>query len=344
MAAGAGPLRSGAQNSALPSQGAIPARFSPASPEKLTAIFGPETAPVAHFAGVTPEGLRQSLAEAKTRKVILSEQLADRWFAALVSAPGEAESRIVRRFPTWLDLAAFLESTGALVEVRTIGADGARGRRLTSFELAETGTPKPPTLVELIYAPDQGREPVTNRLEFSFHAAARVAQAQRAYSHHRRLQLAALHTLSARDSRGRPNARSQWEAIRDAVNEGALTIEEMPAPPADLADLFAAFEFETDPDNNFLRAVRVFRESEVRRGMLLEAGRDQPALFLQRPGEKSARIAKEMYEETCNEIHSGTARRGGDDSRARDAESKSASGPRDLLHRPLHLHHRPDAA
>ena len=291
LAAGA-PFHCGAQNIALPFQGAIQPRFSPASPEKLTAIFGPETAPIAHFAGLTPESLRQSLADAKTRKVILSEQLADRWFAALVSSPGAEESRIVRRFPSWLDLAGFLESTRALVEVRTIGADGARGRRLTSSELAETEAAQGPRAVDVVYSPHETDEPVTNRLEFSFQAAARVAQAQRAYSHHRRLQLAALQTLSARDSQGRPNARRQWEAIRDAVNEGALSIEEMPAPPANSADLFGAFEFETDPDNNFLRAVRVFRESEIRRGMLREAGADQPVLFLRRPGEKAARIAK----------------------------------------------------
>ena len=292
IAAGAGPARGCAQTIAVPFQGPIQARFSPASPEKLRAIFGPETAPGAHFEGVTPERLRESLADAETRRIILSEQLANRWFAALVSSQGPGESRIVKRFPAWPDLVDFLESTRALVEVRTIGADGARGRRLTSFELAENKTRKPPTAVELIYAPREGDEPVTNRLEFSFHAAARVAEAQRAYSHHRRLQLAALHTLSARDNRGRLNARSQWEAIRDAVNEGALQIKEMPEPPTDSADLFAAFEFETDPANNFLRAVRVFRESEIRKGMAREADRDQPVLFLQRRGEKAPRTVK----------------------------------------------------
>src|SRR5439155_15653457 len=71
-----------------------------------------------------------------------------------------------------------------------------------------------------------------------------------------------------------------------------LLLAEMPARPENAGDLFVAVEYEVDDLNNFTRALRVFRESEIERRIVRDpAGRDVQVVVLKQAGRTSERQA-----------------------------------------------------
>jgi len=248
-----------------------------------------------HFEGTPQEELRRLARASGQYHTLFTEKIQAKWFAALVAEEPERAHSILKTFPTWGSLVEFLENSQALVEVHTYSANGQSGRRLTALELAEwqRKEQKEPTSIRLVYLDADRNDLMTNRLEFSFNAASQASGAQRGYRRHRQLQLAARKALGARDSANRLNALTQWEALNRAVDAGELNLQPMPERPKDPADLFVALEFEVDSESNYLRLVRVFKESEIQQRIVRDQdGRDQPILVLRRAGEQKGEQAR----------------------------------------------------
>ncbi len=205
---------------------------------------------------------------------LVAEKRSGEWFAAMVSLEPATLNAIDGRFATRRGFFDFIEERNPLVEVwawRTDGKteDGVPGKRLTAEQLAQfqNESPAMPTFVTLTFRTgDSGEGPVRRyRVEFGFQVAAEALARTLAYEKSRRLQVAGRRILSARDSRGRLDARSQWEALESARESGTFDLAvPVPRPTGD-TNLFVAFEFAVDADGNLARPVVAFREDDIER-------------------------------------------------------------------------------
>src|SRR5204863_7000659 len=89
----------------------------------------------------------------------------------------------------------------------------------------------------------------------------------------------------ARNAKGLLDATSQWTALQDEVQNHQFPLSEMPPPVTGSKDIFVAFEFEVDEQNNYSKVARIYRDSEVRKAVR----GDTQLLLVRRSGEQSAR-------------------------------------------------------
>ncbi|MGA2864839.1 MAG: hypothetical protein ABSF95_10165 [Verrucomicrobiota bacterium] len=262
--------------------------WNPDVAAKASALFQALPAPAIHYAGLAEAEVRQRLRSEAAYQQLMREKLAGKWFAALVATEGAEPGSIQADFKTWRGLVEFLAEQNALVEVWACGEAGDhKVRRIPAAELAEAKQQRqePPALLTVTYQDRATGQAVSCNLEFGFQAAATVRAANQAYQRHRALQLSARKVLSARNGKGLPDALAQWEALQTEFEQQRLPLAELPPRPKEPRDLFVAFEFAVDEQNNFLNVAGLYRDSEVRKKVIGDA----QVLLLQRAGEKSAR-------------------------------------------------------
>ena len=212
------------------------------------------------------------------------EKLEGHWFAALVDTAGPEPYSIKARFETWQLLVEFLAEQNALVEFWACGEDGDhKVRHIPAAELARLKQQprQKPTSVTVTYQDQSSGKGVSYDLEFGFRAAASVQAADRACQRHRSIQLSAHRVLSARNAKGLPDALSQWAALQAELRQEQLPPFQLPPQPKDARDVFVAFEFEVDDQNNFAQAAGLYRASEVWK----KIHDDTQVLLLHRSGE-----------------------------------------------------------
>src|SRR5439155_15114676 len=195
----------------------------------------------------------------------LREKVQGQWFAALLSTEAGQSCSVQRRFESWKTLLDFLIEREALVEVWAYPQKGGKPRRIPATQLAALKKERreQPTFTTATYRDSATAVPATYRIEFNFKAASDVMAASAGYQRQREMQLAAREVLGVRDAEDKFNALTQWEQLNKAGQAGRLTLAEMPPKPANPRDLFVAFEYEVDSFNNYSKAVRVYRESEI---------------------------------------------------------------------------------
>lgn len=224
----------------------------------------------------------------------LGEKVQDKWFAALVAHTDDGGYSIVARFESWKGLLEFFVEQDALVEVWAYPEKGKVARRIPATELGafKKQRREQPTFITATWQDPQTQALNIYRVEFGFAAAEMVAEASRGYQKQREIQLVSREVLSARDAQGRLNAKAQWAALVKAVKEGRLPMAEIPPEPADPQDVFVAFEYEVDKFNNFARALRIYRNSEIQRRIVWdEQGRSTQVLLLRTAGITETREA-----------------------------------------------------
>jgi len=234
--------------------------------KEASRIYGHLPAPVRHYAGLSEAETSRLLASGANYQEFVREKLEKRWFAALVAKDGPAPYHIEVRFPTWRELMEFLAEKRALVDVWAYGEGGERGaRRIPAPELAllKQQAHEQPTFITVTYREGANGKALTFKLEFAFEAAEEILAAEQAYERHRALQWEVHEILRTTNSTGRIDALVQWTALQNRIRKQGFSVSEMPALPTDPADLFVACEFEVDDQNNFSRAVRLYRDSEI---------------------------------------------------------------------------------
>jgi len=256
--------------------------------EKASLVFRQLAAPARHYAGLSEADATRLLQSDVNYQGFLREKLQNRWFAALVDKDEPAPYRVEARFTTWRELVEFLAEKRALVDVWAYGEAGERGaRRIPAPELAalKQQAHEQPTFITVTYVDGPSGKALTFKLEFAFEAAEAVWAAEQAYQRHRRFQLEAHEILGARNPKGSIDAVTQWTALQNQVRKQDLVVSEMPALPTDPKDIFVAFEFEVDEQNNFSKVARVYRDSEVQKRVV----GDVQILVVRKAGEKSSR-------------------------------------------------------
>lgn len=252
----------GARSSGAAQSPSLPAVSLPAQSNLLAQI-----PPLSrHFVDLPPSEVQIRNARARLHTALLHEKLQGQWFAALVRWSEHEPPAITRRFSTWRNLIDYIEENDGLVEIWAYSdANRGRGRRIPATAMAalKKQQPEQPTFVTVTCKLPGEPAPATYRVEFGFHAADVAAAASAGYARHRELQWAVRQALSARDDQGRVSALAQWEALRSAVNEGRISLRELPAIPVAATDPFIAVEYEVDEFNNYQRVVQAFRDSEI---------------------------------------------------------------------------------
>jgi hypothetical protein len=242
--------------------------------ERAAQIFRQLPAPAIHYADLSESDANLRLESDVNYQKFALEKLERRWFAALVSNEREALYSIEMRFATWRELVEFLAEKKAIVDVWAHGEAGEHEpRRIPAPELAslKRQAREQPTFVTATYREDASGKAVSYRLEFGFQAAEAVRAAEQAYQKHRSLELSSREILAARNGRRIPDALAQWAALQNAIRNHRFSIAETPALPTDPKDVFVAFEFEVDDQNNFARALRMYRDSEIQKTVLGES-------------------------------------------------------------------------
>jgi hypothetical protein len=255
---------------------------------RALAIFQELPPPAIHFAGLSEAEAGRLLRSDAAYRELTREKLEQRWFAALVTRQGPEPYSVRARFDTWRGLVQFLAEQSALVEVWACGETGDhKVRRIPAAELADLKQQRheAPTLVTATFRDPETGKPNTYDLEFGFHAAEAVQAANQAYQRHRSLQLCAHRVLEARNAAGLPDALAQWAALKAELEQHHLPPFALPSPPKEAHDVFVAFEFEVDDQNNFLKVAGLYRASEIQR----QIRDDAQLLVLQQAGEKKAR-------------------------------------------------------
>jgi len=260
---------------------------------------------VSEFWKQLPPLQAHDLAEAKSAgrqrreenyRAMLEEKMADRWFAALLSAQEADEFSIQRRFESWRELVEFLMENEALTEVWVYPEADGKARRVPATELGPLKKQKreQPTFVTATFRDRASSGAlVTNRIEFGFQAASKVLAADAAYQRHREIQLAAREVLGSRDDKGRLNAMVQWAELFKAAQSRRLPLATMPIQPPDAGDLIVALEYEVDEFNNYTNIARVYRESEIERNVVQDGPRQSvQVLSLKTAGSKESREAR----------------------------------------------------
>jgi len=221
---------------------------------------------------------------------LLREKLSDKWFAALVSTDPESAYEIMGRFESWKGLLDFALAREALVELWAYSEQGMENaRRIPATEIADLRRQAhdQPLFVTLSYRDPDSAQVVKYRVEFGFNAANVALAAQQSYWKQRELQRIAHQVLAARGPHGRFSALAQWEAMKQEVEEGGLSIRDMPVRPWNPSDLFVAVQFQVSAGNYLERVVRFWRESEITPRVLKEKdGRYVEVLTLQKAGEQ----------------------------------------------------------
>ncbi len=256
--------------------------------EKTSQIFHQLPPAAKHYAGLSEgEAIRLLESDVNYQKLI-EEKVERKWFAALVTWEDPEPYSIVARFDTWHDMVESLAEKGAVVDVWAYGeASEHKPRRIPGPELAELKHQphEQPTFLTVTYVDQRAGRAVSYQLEFGFQAAEAVLAASRAYQRHRSLELSAHKILAARNAKGLPDATTQWTALQNEVRERNFPLSEVPAQPADVRDVFVAFEFAVDDQNNYSNAVHIVRDSEVQKKVI---GNIQ-VLSIRKAGAKSAR-------------------------------------------------------
>ncbi|MCI0743950.1 MAG: hypothetical protein L0Y58_00965, partial [Verrucomicrobia subdivision 3 bacterium] len=210
-----------------------------------------------------------------------AERFEGKWVAALVSERPE----IVARFETWKGLAEFLTEREALIEIWAYSEEGtANARRLTAREVAELkrAEREQPTFLTATYRVSSGAVQ-QHRIEWGLFAAASAAADEAGYARYREMQFAVRRALGARDERRRITPRTQWEALNSALREGRISVRQMPPRPVGETNLFLAVEYEVDASGNGTNIASIYRESEIKRRIILDKeGRGEQLLELRR--------------------------------------------------------------
>ncbi|MBI3416899.1 MAG: hypothetical protein HY043_16535, partial [Verrucomicrobia bacterium] len=262
--------------------------------KKFADAFAQLPPTVRHYEGVTEAEVADRLGGEKNFQNIIREKVAQRWFAALVAIQPGRRFQITERFATLKELLDFVQQRQAIVDVSAYSDDAAhegKGRRIPATELAEIKRElhEQPLLVSLMFKDAASGELRDERVEFGFGAAASVLAMNRAYERHRHLQITAHDILRARDANGEFNAQAQWDALKSAVDAQRVLISELPERPLIAGNLFVAFEFAVDEFGNFTNVVRAYRESDVQRRIVPDAGRHSiQVLALQHAGAPEA--------------------------------------------------------
>jgi hypothetical protein len=256
--------------------------------ERAAQIFRQLPAPAIHYDNLSEPEVNRLLESNTNYQKFVREKLERKWFAALVSSGDEAPYAVQVPFATWRALVEFLAEKKAIVDVWAYGEAGEhKPRRIPAPELAalKGQAREQPTFVTATYCDEASGRTVSYRVEFGFHAAEAIWAAERAYQHHRSLELSAREILAAKNSKGIPDALAQWTALQNAIRNHRFSIAETPTLPTHPKDVFVAFEFEVDDQNNFSRALRVYRESEMERKVVGEA----QELLIRHAGEAGTR-------------------------------------------------------
>ena len=131
-----------------------------------------------HARDLTPEQVQARAEEARNQSALLKEKVAGQWFAALITPNGSSPLSIVSRFRNWRELADFVRTNQALVEVWADGGAGQKNgtRRLTPAELAarQRGEVAQPTVITLTTKDTTSGQPRVHRLELGFDASSRA--------------------------------------------------------------------------------------------------------------------------------------------------------------------------
>ena len=264
------------------------APWNPEVAAKGQAVFARLPPPAIHYAGLSAAEVGRLLRSEEAYGKLMREKAAGEWFAALVSEAGPEPYAIHARFATWQGLVEFLAEQNALVEVWACGEGGDhKARRIPAAELAELKRQRHelPTLITATVPDPASHQGVTYALEFGLHAAAAAEAANRAYQRHRSLQSSAHRVLGARNADGLPDAQAQWAVLQTEAREHRLGAFEPPPKPKVPQDVFVAFEFEVDEQNNFVKVAGLYRASELGKRIRDDA----QVLLLEREGEKAPR-------------------------------------------------------
>jgi hypothetical protein len=262
--------------------------LNPDLAEAASRIFAQLPAPTRHFSGLNEAEASRMLQLDAFYQELMRDRLEQGWFAALTTPKDQPPYSIQARFATWRQLMEFLAEHNAVVEVWAYGEAGeTSARRIPAPELAKLNQQahEQPTAITVTYRDETNGKAITSKLEFGFHAAEAVRNAEQAYSRHRTLQLSAREILSATNTSGLPDGLAQWTALQNQVLKQQLPVAELPALPKNPRDIFVAFEFEMDDQNNFAKVVRIYQDSQVQKKVL----RDTQILLLQVPGEQKTR-------------------------------------------------------
>jgi hypothetical protein len=240
--------------------------WNPDLSRTVASIFKELPTLVHHYDGVSEADVKRRFEADVSYQTLMRDKLKGLWFAALVSRQDEGPYSIHTRFGTWRELVEFLSEKNALVEVWAYGEAGVHSaHRIPAQELAmlKRQAHEQPTYVTVSYWDQEIGKALSFNLEFGFHAAQEVFAAETAYQRHRALQLSAREILGAKNASGLPDALKQWAALQTRLLQHQLSILEVPPLPTNPKDIFVAFEFEVDDQNNFSRIIRVYRDSEV---------------------------------------------------------------------------------
>ncbi|MDB6030458.1 MAG: hypothetical protein JWM16_796, partial [Verrucomicrobiales bacterium] len=236
-----------------------------------------------HLGNLTEAQVAERLTQEQNYRRLNQEKKEGKWTAALVE---ESTLAIESRFETIQGLLNFAQEKQALVDVWAYPEPGKKPRRIPATEMPELKkqTAEQPTFLTLTYRGAEGK-PISHRIEFSYLAAESALATQLGYQKHREIQTTARQVLSSRDESGKINAKVQWEALMEAVLKGRLPLKEVPQEPRNAQDVFVAFEFEVNDQNQIVRALRIYRESEVERRVVQENKDDYvQVLVLKKPG------------------------------------------------------------
>ncbi|HEY0456049.1 MAG TPA: hypothetical protein VGE41_06710, partial [Verrucomicrobiae bacterium] len=261
----------------------IPTSTRPEFEKQVEEIFAQLPPVQHHYENVSETEVTERQQREKNYRELTREKKEAKWVAALAN---ETSLAISNRFATLQALLDFAQDHEALVEVWAYPEPGHAARRIPATEMAQIKAQRheQPTFLTLTFA-SEDRKPITRRVEFSFRAAEAALLTQQGFRAHRGIQVAAQQVLSARNEVGKLDAEAQWEALSEAVFSGSLPMLEMPQQPRNAQDLFVAFEFEVNEQDQFTRAVRVYRESEIER-RVIEEGKDNylQVIIVKKPG------------------------------------------------------------